>query len=324
VNQDLVEVTGHISLDFLRNNIRPYYLNRNDLFQKFCIPKDKVVCLFISSFSYVGLTKTGLDDLKSKAGEFIEELYNVSILSQRVIIEWIESILMKNQDIVFVYRPHPAEVNNINLKNIEKNYNNFRIIRDLSVKQWILASDKIYTWFSTSIVEAYYAGKMCNILRPYPIRKEIDCIIYNNAQFITTYDKFETSLEVDNIDFPIPIDDIHAFYQVDETVPSYIKISNLLERVKYDNKYKIPAKLIRECDEYPKQPLIRRIKIKTYEIIDGTFLMKLYKLVFKKNKNINSELSEDMKWTKEVECNDYASKEEIDKIISRIQNVMGD
>ena len=48
-----VRITGHVALDFLRPELRKFFLSREVLFQKFHIPLDKKVCLFISSFVYI-------------------------------------------------------------------------------------------------------------------------------------------------------------------------------------------------------------------------------------------------------------------------------
>ena len=58
-----------------------------------------------------------------------------------------------------IFRPHPGHPS-LMAGQLEKTYDNFRIIDGESVKQWIIACDKIYTGNSSVVVEAF-CEKQC-------------------------------------------------------------------------------------------------------------------------------------------------------------------
>ena len=172
VPERLVKKLGQVAFDFLRPSLLGYYLNRDELFRKYNLPLDKKTCLFISSFSFVKLPENIIDPE-------LKDMLSVAIESQREIVEWIKSLVSERKDIIFIYRPHPAEADNEELLSVEKQYKNFRVIGNESVKQWILASDVIYNWYSTSLAEIYFAGKSCFVLRPCEIPEGYECFVFS-------------------------------------------------------------------------------------------------------------------------------------------------
>ena len=135
-----------------------------------------------------------------------------------------------------IYRPHPAEADAECLKAMEEKYANFRVIGDLSIKQWILITDKIYTWWSTAVAEVYAARKGCSILRPVSIPYEMEVQIYNGAALINSVDEFDQSFD-EETGFPIPKENMEKYYCMDEAEPAFIKVCNLLEKVIKNDEY---------------------------------------------------------------------------------------
>ena len=90
-------------------------------------------------------------------------------------LRWFDDFLRGHNDVIFIYRPHPSEFVTDRLQILETKFKHFKVIKDYSVKQWILASDTLITWMSTSIIEAYFAGKSCYIIRPmdFPAEKDM-------------------------------------------------------------------------------------------------------------------------------------------------------
>lgn len=224
ISDQHIHVVGQVSMDFFRPELRKFFLPKEELFQKFDLPLNKKVCLFISSFSLINLPNSVQEP------ELIE-LTNISIDSQRIILDWFEKALDTHDDIVFIYRPHPAEAGNKRLEMMKKKYDNFHIIVNESVKQWILASDTIYNWFSTSLGEIFFANRGCHILRPIQIPHDYDCSIFENGNFIDDYEQFEASIGKKEGEFPVPIQNIMDNYYYDELEPVYVRISDLCEKL---------------------------------------------------------------------------------------------
>ena len=235
-----VRIAGHVALDFLRPELQGYYLSREELLHRYQIPAEKKVCLFISSLSLANFPEESLKTaLFNNLGYDVAEYKAVSEQTQKTLVEWFEKVFSQRKDCVFIYRPHPAENNSKLLEEVATRCPNFRVIGDLSVKQWILAADKVYSWTSTSIAEIRAAGKGCGILRPVKIPYEADMEIYANAQFITDYDSFFRSLD-EPLSFPIPTGDFDKFYDIDPERASYLRICDFLEEVYQSDEYLMP------------------------------------------------------------------------------------
>lgn len=235
-----VKLIGHVGMDFLRDELKGYYRSKEDVLNEYRIPVDKKVFLFISPYFSDQLDKDYLEDLCRRFGEGWRYYYKGCMLpSKKIILEWIGRICEERDDIVFVYRPHPGEESE-EAKELENRYHNFRMIRTLSVKQWILISDKIYTGNSSTFVEAFFAKKMCYFLFPVPVPEDYELAILKDADKICDYEDFrESTLDDDSRSFPVREQLIDEVYTIDWTKPSYVKFADMAEEVIHDPYYKL-------------------------------------------------------------------------------------
>ena len=224
IDKRMVKKVGHVGLDYLRKELRGFYLSREEICREFDIDVNTRLCLFISSFSFVNLPENMIEPE-------LRELFEVSIRSQKEIVRWIVSVLEKHKELTFVYRPHPSEAGNAELAAIAAREPRFKIIKDYSVKQWIIVSDIIYNWYSTSVAEVYFAGKSCFFLRPYPIALQYECLIMEELTSLTSCEEFEGSLNASGCDFPVPEEAIRENYFYDEKCPAYIRIADICEEL---------------------------------------------------------------------------------------------
>ena len=215
-----VVVVGNITLDFLRDELKDFYLSKEEIMKEFKINPSLKLFLFISSFSFVNLPN---EIMENELAGFMD----ISVLSQKVILEWIEELLNNVHDLAFVYRPHPAEADNQELKRLASKYSNFYVISDHSVKQWILVADTIYNWYSTSMAEIYFAKKNCFILRPYTIDNGYECTVFLGGHFIDNKEDFLKSVYSSVAEFPISVTNIRNKYYHDEQEPTYVKIARV-------------------------------------------------------------------------------------------------
>ena len=207
-----IVLTGSIQMDLLKPEFSGYYYTRDEVAQLYDINPTKKWMLYISSFTLASASRRKVDSLAKTVNTDVDDLFYSMKLSKEETIKWIERFLMENQDFVFIYRPHPNESGDIDLDRLANEYQNFRVISDLSVKQWIKVSDHIYTWISTAISEAYFANKTCNILRPIPLSEDLDMVIYRNARTITSFAEFEESVAGENSEFPLDARVLDFYY----------------------------------------------------------------------------------------------------------------
>lgn len=324
IDEKNVKLTGHIALDFLRKEFDGYYLSREELFSKFEIPVNKKVCLFISSFSYVNLPDNLTKDKTLNIGGDINEFINISINSQKIILQWFEEALDKDNELTFIYRPHPAEVKNEALIEFGKKHKNFFVMADLSVKQWVATCDLIYTWYSTSIAEVYFSNKLCHILRPIQMPYARELAMFEDAEFIKNFEHFDRTLYLEKSMFPIEKTIFSKYYDINKIKPTYIRISDVMEEVYKNKNYLLP----KEYRNRNKNKLTFAQRIR--RLVSDSFLYQIL-IYFAENteadfwvlNNIRNKRKSILdEFTLENQKKNYATEEEIESIEVRIKNVL--
>lgn len=217
-------ITGCLQMDFLKPPLSSVYRTREDICKHHSIDIAKRILLFISSFSGDGLNE---EDRRVRSRYTInyDGIKEFGIKNQEIIINWLRIACRKGYCVV--YRPHPSEVMSEQLKASESE--NFRIISEGSVNEWILLSDKITLWLSTTIAQVYFSKKECGILCPV----ESDYYkmdIFEGARIIKSTDEFVSYLNCSKIPFPLSKSNIVSYYGEGEDY-AYERIINELERI---------------------------------------------------------------------------------------------
>ena len=168
---------------------------------------------------------------EANAGANLKSFPKIHTGSRDKILDWFKKILEKDSENIFIYRPHPDELEFDSVLKLEKQYPHFRVIRHSAVKEWIEVSDNIYSWYSTSVVEAHFLDKPYAILRPIKLPDSFDSVLLKHAKFITKYDEFEKDYFKDDLERSTAIDDFHInqYYQIDKARPAYMKYCDFLE-----------------------------------------------------------------------------------------------
>lgn len=226
-----VKLIGHVGMDFLRDELNGYYRSKEEVLREYQIPADKKVFLFISPYFSDFHTEEYLVTMCKRFGKGWRYYYKDCMLpSKKIILDWMSRICEEREDVVFIYRPHPGEVSE-QADAMTKKYTNFKVIGDLSVKQWILISDKVYTGNSSTFVEAFFGKKMCYLLFPVPVPSDYELAFLKDADKISDFDDFEKTTHDDERPFPVSEKLIDEVYSIDWEIPSYIKFANMAEEV---------------------------------------------------------------------------------------------
>lgn len=253
-----IKLVGHVGMDFLRDELKGYYLSREELFREYGLPTDKKVLLFASPFYADNLSEEYIQEMCRRHGEDWRDYYAFMMDSERVILEWMEKLCNSRQDILVIYRPHPGHIGK-HMSEVAQRCGNFKVISERSVKQWIIASDIIYTGNSSTIVEAFFAGKICYLLFPYEVTAGYEHHLISRGKKITDYKAFAETVEEENPEFPIGRDVINEIYLIDEE-PSYIKFADMAEEVLRDPSYALTGEQLRSYR--PKLPMAIRFQKK--------------------------------------------------------------
>lgn len=309
------KVVGQINTDFLRGPLSATIMTKDQLATKFGLNKNARWNLFVSSFSYCELDELQKELIIKLCGKkYLNEFTEISNSSREGILNWFENTLSDYPDDIFIYRPHPDEAKkSIILKNLESKYKNFFVISDLAVKHWINASDMIYNWYSTGIVDAIILNKPYRILRPIIIPKEYDYRLFYNAVHIKSLSEFKEdypSLEIKDI-----VDKkLYSEYYYVPDMYVYKEICDILEDMlntgKYDIKYTLNEKISFGMQYIMSQSIRRLSFVKP-------LLRKFH--IFESRLNKSALIRETLKkgYQKNV-----ASKEEIDAIYKKLKPII--
>ncbi len=244
-----VKLTGHVGMDFLRYPLSRYYTSKKELFEKYQIPQDKKVVLFASPYYGDALSQAYIDDMCMRFGENWREYYKFMCDSQHIVLDWMEKICKEDKNIYMIFRPHPGHPS-LMAGQLEKAYDNFRIIDGESVKQWIIACDKIYTGNSSVVVEAFFAKKMCQLLFPLPTTPGFELKLISDSDKMTTFEEFERSVYAEKEDFPTPEESIEEIYLIDWEKPNYIRFADMAEEVLSNDYYKLTRAQLHSYQDY--------------------------------------------------------------------------
>lgn len=241
-----VKLIGHVGMDFLREELKGYYLFKDEVLKDYDIPVDKKIFLFISPYFSDSHTEDYLTTMCGRFGEGWRYYYLDCMLpSKKIILDWMGKICEEREDVVFVYRPHPGEESRQADAMMEK-HPNFKVIGDKSVKQWILISDKVYTGNSSTFVEAFFGKKMCYLLFPLPVPSDYELAFLKDADKITGFEEFRETIYNDNRPFPVSEKLIDEVYTIDWDKPSYIKFADMAEEVIRDPYYDLTKEQLKE------------------------------------------------------------------------------
>ena len=320
-----VKVTGNITMDLLRPEFRGFYFPREEICRRYDLPEEKKLCLFIAGFKYVEVSAEAKRATIARFGEGRRHYLEVAEKEQLTILQWFRQFLEENKDCVIVYRPHPGDPSP-RAEKLAQEYENFRVISELSVKQWIAVSDLVYAWNSTAILEAFFAGKNPIYLCPYPIPEDQDHPLLMEMNKVEDYETFRKTVSGEVLDIGLTKEMVNPFYLVDEKRASYLKIADAFEEVYRDDIYTLDSRQRRTYSglySFKDRMVIIFMRM--------TFLYRIYRwalvhipLPFIKKRRMWLESYQDKEFRKWKEMNviEADTDGEVDAVIHRIQGLV--
>ena len=236
MKEKYIHMIGPIFMDFLRFPYDSIYLSEREIKEKYFIPYNKKILLYISDFSMTDENSESVEWFLNYSGETeTNRLIDFERKTQTVLLEWFEKFLKNNGDKwVIVYRPHPGCSKETKVINLSNKVRDFYVISELSGQQWIKVADKIATSYSTMISEITIARKSLIVLRPYTVPETLDFSLYSEVISINKYEMFVNAVLNDIYSTKaINIDNIYDF----NDTPCYIRASNKLEEIYWSNDY---------------------------------------------------------------------------------------
>lgn len=233
-----LRVCGYLPLDFYRAEFRGATEKREKLFPRFGLDPSKKTVLFISSFADLGKPEA---EQAAMSDEGLDGKDNIELQenSQKMILDWFRRLAKEHGDLQIVYRPHPAEANNETLLQCEREVPSFHVVAKESIRNWILNSDILLNWKSTSMIEAYASGKKTLVLHPTEIPFKLTMPFFRDGHFtaITCYEELEKGILEERSEFPIEKDLLLQFYSITDE-PAYKRTGDYLIDTLKDPGYK--------------------------------------------------------------------------------------
>ena len=324
VTPDHVKVTGNITMDLLRPEFTGFYLSREEICERYGLPLDKKICLFIAGFKYVEASAEAKKATIARFGEGRRRYLEVAEQEQLTILQWFRQYLEENKDCVIVYRPHPGDVSP-RAEELAREYENFRVISELSVKQWIVVSDLVYAWNSTAILEAFFAGKSPIYLCPFPIPEDQDHPLMMKMNKVQDYETFTRTISGEVQDIGLTKEMVNPFYLVDENRASYLKIADAFEEVYRDDGYAFGS---RQRREYRKLYSIKERMVINF--MRMTFLYRIYDwaliyiplpFIKRRKKWLESYQDKEFRKWKKMNAIEAEKDGEVDAVIQKIKGL---
>lgn len=242
-----ISVTGPMQMDLLASMFDGYYMQKGVLFKEHGIPLDKPCILFISSFSVSTFPKDMREEyilqFEEKERSAYVEFIRKEEQTRGIIADWLIE-LSRRYGCTVVYRPHPTELDTAEVSRMREE-GNVRVIAEGNVKQWIMRCDQVYTWYSTSAAEAYFAKVPCTVLRPVELSHSDDLPIYEGVEYITDQEsffrRFEELASGENGKGGLDGGVMEAYYGCTQERPAYIRTADYLESI-LSGSYRFPWK----------------------------------------------------------------------------------
>jgi len=171
----------------------------------------------------------------------------------------------------------------------------------------------VYTWYSTSAVEACAFGVPCAILRPHEIPRHREVEVYVGSEFITEYAVFRKSV-LEGVTNSLCKEIFEQHYSIEDQ-PSYKRVVDAIEDVYKDDSYLIDY----DDPNDKKDPFLLKVKkcIRGAVSLVANCLPEDSKLLVKyKTKKTTS------KYAWQLQKSNYASPEEIAEIQDKLAKLL--
>lgn len=188
IDEEKIFQIGSIRNDFYNKKFKKMSKSKDELATLYNLDKKKKWILFAGNFP-----KFYFINYEEKIND---EISQIGVKTYNEIIDWLDSISKKYIDnYQIIYRPHPTESKVDKIDRIIKANNNFKFIREENIKDWVLNSDMVLSWRSTSAIDSMIANKKTILLRPIYLEEKFEMPILKDIPQATRYKEFENFID---------------------------------------------------------------------------------------------------------------------------------
>lgn len=270
--------TGITSMDFVKPEFSGFYKTREEICREYGINPKYKIAILIGTFARAFASKEEIEQIKKNTGI---DFTVISVENRKrfdIVMEWIGKALREDENLFFIYRPHPGDELERCPEDVQKLVRDMmaetgRLIcnQDYTVRQWITAVDRCYMGYSTTMVDAYFAKVGCVLLSPAGIPVNDPGYLFEEASETTTYEEFKASLDdVASVQNPLLEERIKGYYGENNGLV-YPKVADAFETVYKDDVYFIDTSVLRKkisetsIAELKSKSFGKRLKLKLWK-----------------------------------------------------------
>jgi surface carbohydrate biosynthesis protein len=198
VNPQHIFHNGNPSYTLYQEPYRKYFDQRADLASRHKLDPAKRWIFFPENYNWAFYADWRLEELQRFGVErdHIDEMVRFCRDSFKDVMGWCNSVADADSVEVIV-RPRPAtpleEFRRATTDAVQKTADRMHIIKEESVREWIMASDVVVSSYSTSLIEAAVAGKAAYMVEPYPIPQSLSMDWHHLLPHLHTYAEFQNA-----------------------------------------------------------------------------------------------------------------------------------
>ena len=195
VPKNHIFTNGHPAYKLYERPYKNFFVTRSELAKEFNLDHKKKWIFFPENYSWFFYSNHNLEEI-IKNGQNRSVVYSMRDYCSRAfneVISWINEVSEKNKDTIeIILRPRPAfsitYFKEVLGKLFPRLSRNIHIVKDYSVREWILSSDLVLSSFSTSLIEGAIARKPIYMLEPIPIPPPLVADWYKYVKKVRTKD----------------------------------------------------------------------------------------------------------------------------------------
>ncbi len=173
-----------------------YFKSREELAKQYSLDISKKWIFFPENYNWAFYMKDRLDMFirDGQTPDQVNTMKEFCDLSLDQVLHWFEKIVRAVDGIEIIVRPRPSttvdEFVSVLRGSLGKIPTGLHLIQGETVREWILASDVVFSSHSTSLIEASIAGKQAYMLEPYPVPEALQAVWHQLLLHIKKYDDF--------------------------------------------------------------------------------------------------------------------------------------
>jgi surface carbohydrate biosynthesis protein len=196
VSEEHIFVNGQPAYMLYDEPYRRYFATRQEMASRFRLDTARKWIFFPENYGW-GFKSQKDFDIRVRIGQFDRETLNTMSDfcrdSLKEVLQWVKDVASEGS-VEFILRPRPA-TNQRDFEIFVRQVigslpERLHIIKNGTVREWIMASDIIVSSFSTSLIEAAVAGKPAHMVEPILIPDPLDADWYQHVTRISTREAF--------------------------------------------------------------------------------------------------------------------------------------